>query len=44
LDKGKSSLQIFNAGISFERVQMDVLGPLPTSQKQILIGDYGLFY
>jgi len=30
-DKGKFSLQIFNAGIPSERVQMDVLGPFPTS-------------
>jgi len=30
-DKGKSSLQIFNAGIPFERVQMNILGPLLAS-------------
>ena len=29
--KGKSSLQVHNVGIPFERIQMDVLGPLPTS-------------
>lgn len=28
-DKGKSSLQIYNVGTPFERVQMDILGPLP---------------
>lgn len=29
-DKGKS-LQIYNVGVPFERMQMDVLGPLPIS-------------
>lgn len=27
--KGKSPLQIFNVGAPFERVEMDILGPLP---------------
>jgi len=27
--KGKSPLQIYNVGLPFQRVQMDVLGPLP---------------
>jgi len=27
--KGKSPLQIYNVGVPFERVQMDVLGPFP---------------
>jgi len=27
--KGKSPLQIYNVGVPFEKVQMDVLGPLP---------------
>ncbi|XP_011634591.1 uncharacterized protein LOC105425493 [Pogonomyrmex barbatus] len=30
-DKGKSPLQIFNSGAPFERIQMDILGPLPVS-------------
>jgi hypothetical protein len=30
-DKGKSSLQIYNAGAPFERIQLDILGPLPIS-------------
>lgn len=30
-DKGKSELRIYNAGVPFERVQMDILGPFPTS-------------
>lgn len=30
-EKGKSPLQIFNVERSFERVQMDILGPLPIS-------------
>ncbi|KMQ92912.1 integrase core domain protein, partial [Lasius niger] len=29
--KGKSPLQIYNVGAPFERVQMDILGPLPTT-------------
>jgi len=29
LGKGKSPLQIYNVGLPFQRVQMDVLGPLP---------------
>lgn len=29
--KGKSPLQIYNVGSPFLRVQMDILGPLPTS-------------
>ena len=29
--KGKSPLQIFNVGSPFDRVQMDILGPLPIS-------------
>lgn len=29
--KGKSSLQIYNVGSPFERIQMDVLSPFPTS-------------
>lgn len=29
--KGKSSLQIYNVGIPFERLQMDSLDPLPTT-------------
>ncbi|XP_011688274.1 PREDICTED: uncharacterized protein LOC105450226 [Wasmannia auropunctata] len=29
--KGKSPLQIYNVGAPFERVQMDTLGPLPTT-------------
>lgn len=33
IGKGKSPLQIFNVGIPFERVQMDILGPLPVSSK-----------
>ncbi|XP_070172331.1 protein NYNRIN-like [Polyergus mexicanus] len=30
-DKGKSELRIYNAGVPFERMQMDILGPFPTS-------------
>ena len=30
-DKGKSEMQIYNAGVPFERMQMDILGPFPTS-------------
>jgi len=30
-EKGKSPLQIYNVGAPFERVQMDILGPLPLS-------------
>jgi len=30
-EKGKSELQIYNAGIPFERLQMDILGPFPVS-------------
>ena len=30
-EKGKSPLQIFDTGFPFERVQMDILGPLPTT-------------
>lgn len=29
--KGKSPLQVFDSGSPFERVQMDILGPLPTT-------------
>lgn len=29
--KGKSPLQVFNMGVPFAKVQMDVLGPLPIS-------------
>ncbi|XP_029178454.1 uncharacterized protein LOC114946194 [Nylanderia fulva] len=29
--KGKSPLQVFDAGFPFERIQMDILGPLPTT-------------
>ncbi|XP_018362821.1 PREDICTED: uncharacterized protein LOC108761002 [Trachymyrmex cornetzi] len=29
--KGKSPLQVYNVGAPFERVQMDVLGPLPVT-------------
>jgi len=32
-DKGKSELQLYNVGGPFERVQMDILGPFPTSYK-----------
>lgn len=32
-DKGKSPFQIYNVGIPFERIQMDILGPLPLSNK-----------
>lgn len=32
-EKGKSPLQIFNVGTPFSRVQMDILGPLPTTSK-----------
>lgn len=28
-EKGKSALQVYNVGTPFERVQMDILGPLP---------------
>lgn len=28
-NKGKSPLQVYNVGTPFERLQMDVLGPLP---------------
>jgi len=30
-EKEKSPLQIYNVGTPFERVQMDILGPLPIS-------------
>jgi len=30
-NKGKSSFQIFDAGILFERIQINILGPLLTS-------------
>jgi len=30
-DKGKSPMQIFNAGAFFERLQMNILGPFPSS-------------
>jgi len=30
-EKGKSELQIYNAGMPFERLQMDILGPFPVS-------------
>jgi len=30
-EKGKSELQIYNAGTPFERLQMDILGPFPIS-------------
>lgn len=29
--KGKSSLQVYNVGCPFERLQVDILGPLPVS-------------
>lgn len=29
--KGKSSLQIYNVGVPFERLQMDIFSPLPTT-------------
>ncbi|KMQ92146.1 integrase core domain protein [Lasius niger] len=31
LGKGKSPLQIYNVGAPFERLQMDIFGPLPTT-------------
>lgn len=34
LGKGKSPLQIYNVGAPFERIQMDVLGPLPTTTSE----------
>lgn len=30
--KGKSPLQIYNVGNPFERIQMDILGPLPMTK------------
>jgi len=30
-DKGKSPMQIYNVGTPFERLQMDILGPFPSS-------------
>jgi len=30
-EKGRSKLQIYNAGTPFERLQMDILGPFPVS-------------
>ncbi|KAL6419486.1 hypothetical protein ACFW04_011371 [Cataglyphis niger] len=36
-DKGKSEMQIYNAGISFERVQMDILGPFQHYFREISI-------
>jgi len=30
-EKGRSGLQIYNAGTPFERLQMDILGPFPVS-------------
>lgn len=39
-DKGKSPLQIYNARAPFERLQMDILGPFPSSSsgnKYILV-------
>lgn len=30
--KGKSPLQVYNVGAPFERIQVDILGPLPVSQ------------
>jgi len=33
--KGKSPLQVFNSGAPFERIQLDILGPLPRSSKEI---------
>lgn len=30
-DKGKSPMQIYNVGAPFERMQMDILGPLPST-------------
>lgn len=32
-EKGKSPMQIYNVGTPFERVQMDILGPLPCSSE-----------
>ncbi|XP_036146770.1 uncharacterized protein K02A2.6-like [Monomorium pharaonis] len=31
LGKGKSPMEIYNVGAPFERIQVDILGPLPTS-------------
>lgn len=31
LEKRKSPIQVYNMGAPFERVQMDILGPLPTT-------------
>lgn len=31
IGKGKSPLQVYNVGAPFERLQVDILGPLPTS-------------
>ncbi|XP_011858923.1 PREDICTED: uncharacterized protein LOC105556439 [Vollenhovia emeryi] len=31
LGKGKSPLQVYNVGTPFERVQLDILGPLPST-------------
>lgn len=31
LDKGTSKMQIYNSGLPFERIQMDILGPFPSS-------------
>lgn len=43
-EKGKSPLQVFNVGAPFERVQMAILGPLPTplsgNKHLLVIVDY----
>lgn len=43
-EKGKSSLQVYNVGAPFERVAMDILGPLPLSRSgnryALVIADY----
>lgn len=31
IGKGKLPLQVYNVGTPFERIQMDILGPLPTT-------------
>ncbi|XP_036143377.1 protein NYNRIN-like [Monomorium pharaonis] len=34
LGKGKSPMEIYNVGAPFERIQVDILGPLPTSSSE----------
>jgi len=40
--KGKSPLQMYNVGVSFERIQMDILGPLlitSSGNKYLFVAD-----